>query len=54
VADWLCEVLSPSTRGLDRWPKLRACVRERIGQVLLVDPEARTLEVFALDGATYR
>ena len=34
--------------------KLSVCARSSIGHVWLVDPNARTLEVFALDGATYR
>ncbi len=52
--DWLCEVLSPSTGALDRGPKLRVYARERIPHVWLVDPDARTLEVLLLDGASYR
>lgn len=50
--DWVCEVLSPSTRGLDVGPK-RAIYREHgAGWLWLVDPDARSLEAFALrDGA---
>jgi hypothetical protein len=50
--DWVCEVLSPSTRGLDVGPK-RAIYREHgVGHLWLVDPDARSLEVFGLrDGA---
>lgn len=50
--DWVCEILSPSTRGLDVGPK-RAIYREHgVGWLWLVDPDALSLEAFALrDGA---
>jgi len=51
--DWLCEVLSPSTRVLDRAAKLPVYARERVRHVWLMDPEARTLEVFRLEGEHY-
>lgn len=44
--DWLCEVLSPSTERLDRARKLRVYAREGVGHAWLVNPEARTLEVY--------
>jgi Uma2 family endonuclease len=52
--DWVCEVLSESTRRIDRGPKMRIYARERVPHVWLIDPDAQTLEVFRLDGATYR
>jgi Uma2 family endonuclease len=52
--DWACEVLSPSTARIDRVLKLTIYGRERVPHVWLVDPIARTLEVFRLDGAGYR
>ncbi|MDY7226652.1 Uma2 family endonuclease [Hyalangium rubrum] len=51
--DWVCEVLSPSTMALDRAVKLPVYARERVRHVWLVDPVARTLEVFRLDGERY-
>ena len=51
--DWVCEVLSPSTRALDRTAKLPLYARERVRHVWLMDPDACTLEVFRLDGAHY-
>lgn len=51
--DWVCEVLSPSTKALDRAAKLPAYAREGVRHVWLVDPEARTLEVFRLEGELY-
>jgi Uma2 family endonuclease len=52
--DWVCEVLSESTRKLDRTQKLPIYAREGVAHVWLVDPIATVLEVFRLDGATYR
>lgn len=44
--DWACEVLSPSTEGLDRGAKLDLYHRECVGNVWLVSPSLRSLEVF--------
>jgi Uma2 family endonuclease len=44
--DWVCEVLSPGTAATDRTAKLRIYAREQVGHVWLVDPDARTLEVY--------
>ena len=52
--DWACEVLSPSTAGKDRGKKMPIYARERVAHVWLVDTTPRTLEVFRLDGDTYR
>ena len=52
--DWVCEVLSESTRRIDRGAKMRIYARERVPHVWLVDPIDQTLEVFRLDGTTYR
>lgn len=52
--DWVAEVLSPSTRKWDRVLKLPVYQRERVEHVWFVDPEAKTLEILKLDGATYR
>lgn len=54
AADWVCEVLSPSTARLDRTRKLAAYAREQVGHVWFVDGPAQTLEVLSLDGDTYR
>jgi Uma2 family endonuclease len=51
--DWVCEVLSPSTAALDRGIKLPVYGREGVRHVWLMDPEARTLEVFRLEEARY-
>jgi Uma2 family endonuclease len=52
--DWVCEVLSSSTRRTDRVVKMPIYRRERVQHVWLIDPEAKTLEVFRLDGDSYR
>jgi len=52
--DWVCETLSPSTAGFDRRDKLAVYAREQVTHVWFVDPIARTLEILALDGQTYR
>ena len=46
--DWVCEVLSPSTRRLDLTSKRAAYAREGVAHLWFVDPLARTLEAFAL------
>jgi Uma2 family endonuclease len=52
--DWACEVLSPSTALVDRRLKLPIYAREKVQHVWLVDPAARSVEVFRLDGESYR
>ena len=52
--DWVCEVLSPSTEALDRSDKMTIYAREGVRHAWMVDPVAKTLEVFKLDGDTYR
>ena len=52
--DWICEVLSPSTRAHDRVRKLPVYAREGVTHVWLIDPEPKILEVYRLDGETYR
>ncbi len=46
--DWVCEVLSPSTASFDRVKKMRVFAAEGVGHAWLVDPGARTLEVYRL------
>jgi Uma2 family endonuclease len=52
--DWVCEVLSASTQRIDRVHKMRVYGRERVPHVWHADPIAQTIEVFRLDGETYR
>ena len=46
--DWVCEVLSPSTRKLDLKAKRPVYAREGVRHLWLVDPAERTLEAFEL------
>ena len=48
VPDWVCEILSPSTAQKDRVLKLPLYARYGVAYAWLVDPLARTLEVFEL------
>lgn len=51
--DWVCEVLSPSTRLMDREVKLPVFAREGVRHVWFIDPVLRTLEVFRLETGRY-
>lgn len=46
--DWACEVVSPTTGGLDRGHKMHVYARENVSHLWLVDPLAKTLEVYRL------
>jgi Uma2 family endonuclease len=48
--DWACEVISPSTEGMDRGKKLAIYAREGVSHLWLVNPAAETLEILALAG----
>ncbi len=48
ASDWVCEVLSPSTRRLDQGEKRDLYAREGVRHLWFVDPDARTLEAFEL------
>ncbi|MBL8911496.1 MAG: Uma2 family endonuclease [Archangium sp.] len=52
--DWVCEVISPSTEVIDRADKIPIYAQHKVGHVWLIDPGIKTLEIFRLDGATYR
>ena len=52
--DWACEVLSPATALVDRRRKLPIYAREQVRHLWLVDPRAKSVEVFRLDADTYR
>lgn len=48
IPDWVCEVLSDSTRRKDLGPKRDLYARHGVGHLWLVDPVAQVLEAFAL------
>lgn len=52
--DWACEILSPATAKLDRGDKLRIYETFMVRHYWLIDPEARTVEVQALVGSSFR
>ena len=47
--DWICEVLSKATVAHDRDEKMPVYAREGVRYAWLVDPIAKTLEVYTLD-----
>jgi Uma2 family endonuclease len=53
VPDWLCEVLSPRTRGYDNVTKRRFYARIGVAWMWYVDVEARTVTVSRLEGGTW-
>ena len=46
--DWVCEVLSPSTRSLDLGGKREIYAREGVKHLWFVEPLGRTLQAFEL------
>ena len=46
--DWVCEVLSASTRRFDLHDKRPIYAREKVAHLWFVDPTDRTLEAFEL------
>ncbi len=46
--DWVCEVLSPSTRRIDQNEKRTIYAREGVAHLWFVDPDAQILEAFEL------
>ena len=47
--DWVCEILSPKTVGLDKVRKMPIYAQHGIAHLWLVDPAAKTLDVFRLE-----
>ena len=47
--DWVCEILSPSTRRADRVLKMPLYAHNGVTHVWLVDPTGHTLEAFVLE-----
>jgi Uma2 family endonuclease len=46
--DWVCEIASPSTARVDRTVKTRIYAAAEVSAMWIVDPVARSLEVFRL------
>src|SRR5687767_14951431 len=48
--DWICEIVSPTTARLDRIRKLPRYARHEVDYAWIVDPIAKSLEVFRREG----
>jgi len=51
--DWVCEILSPSSARTDRIKKMRIFAEHEVPYAWLVDPLAKTLEVFTLESGKW-
>jgi Uma2 family endonuclease len=51
--DLVVEVISPGTEATDRGKKMRMFARYGVREYWLVDPDARTIDVYALAGEAY-
>jgi Uma2 family endonuclease len=51
--DWVAEILSPSTARIDRTDKLAIYAAYGVSHCWLIDPDAKTLEVFQLTGGKW-
>lgn len=51
--DWICEVISPSTGGLDRIRKMRLHAKAGVRRAWQLEPLERSLEVFRLEGGAW-
>lgn len=47
--DWVCEILSPGTEGVDRGKKMRIYRREGVKHLWFINPLSQTLEIYRLD-----
>jgi len=53
VPDWVCEILSPSTRRRDRTAKMEIHARNGVPHQWIVDPSARVLEAYRNEGGRW-
>lgn len=49
--DWACEILSPSTARVDRAEKMPIYAQQGVAHLWLIDPDLKTLEVYAREEA---
>ena len=54
VPDWVCEILSPSTKSKDRMVKMPIYAHFGVAYAWLIDPLTHTLEAYALEGEAWR
>ncbi len=53
VPDWVCEILSPSTKRKDRQDKMPLYARYGVRYAWLIDPVEQTLEVYRLEAGAW-
>lgn len=53
VPDWVCEILSDSTRRKDLGPKRDLFARHAVGHLWLIDPASQVLEAFQLENGRW-
>ncbi|MCC6558604.1 MAG: Uma2 family endonuclease [Polyangiaceae bacterium] len=53
VPDWVCEILSPRTRGYDLIVKRRFYAQIGVGHLWYVDPQVRALTVSRIEGGKW-
>lgn len=51
--DWVCEIVSPSTEGIDRGKKRAIYAREAVSHLWLINPGTETLEILAFEGSRW-
>jgi Uma2 family endonuclease len=51
--NWVCEILSPRTVQVDKIRKMPLYARHGVGHIWLLDPGARTMDVFALESGRW-
>ena len=51
--NWVCEILSPSTVQVDKIRKMPLYARHAVEHIWLVDPIARTMDVFRLESGRW-
>ncbi len=54
VPDLVIEVLSPSTERVDRGRKMQTYARAGVREYWIADSDARMVEIYSLQGETYR
>ena len=52
--DWVCEIISPSSRSYDRVSKSNTYAKHGVGYYWLIDPDAKSVEAFKLDRGAWR
>lgn len=53
VPDWVCEIVSPSSRRYDRIEKFKVYGLHGVGYYWVIDPEAQSLEAYQLENGRW-